>query len=368
MKFRLVLGFTLLASVAVADPLLDSLDTEDPSALSAGITAIETAPTSPTLADALYSAARACQDRLHDPGRALAIYERILREMPDARVAVAAGRRATVLREDVGAHGEHAARAKRLAELIANADTVGEEGVLARVSALANEPWPGAPDAALFRADLLRRLHRLSEAQAAYAEVVQRWPASPQAPLAVRGGAGNAVEAHAWTLAIELANSLPIRDPSDTVLREDMLASVRTGRLRARIYGAAWGLLIAAIICLLASLAEAIVRARRRPALLPPPEVWFLAPFGMLLVGIAYGKAMPIAPSVGVLIGATLAMAWVSGATLDLVRTTARAIRARASLHVVACALGALALGYISLVRAGLLDVIVETARYGPGT
>jgi hypothetical protein len=30
-------------------------------------------------------------------------------------------------------------------------------------------------------------------------------------------------------------------------------------------------------------------------------------------------------------------------------------------------ALAALALGYISLVRAGLLDVITETVRYGPG-
>jgi hypothetical protein len=43
-------------------------------------------------------------------------------------------------------------------------------------------------------------------------------------------------------------------------------------------------------------------------------------------------------------------------------------VRARAFLHAFAAAMAALALGYVSLVRAGLLDVIAETVRYGPGT
>jgi hypothetical protein len=60
-------------------------------------------------------------------------------------------------------------------------------------------------------------------------------------------------------------------------------------------------------------------------------------------------------------------MTWLSGAALDLVRANGRPVRARAFVHAFAAALAALSLGYISVVRAGLLDVIAETVRYGPG-
>jgi hypothetical protein len=166
---------------------------------------------------------------------------------------------------------------------------------------------------------------------------------------------------------VKLTNALPILDPADIVLRDDLLASVRSGRFRARVYSFAWIILIAGIATLLASLGQAVVRARTRPALLPPVEVLFLAPFGGILVAIAYAQNMPVAPSVAVLTAGTLAMAWLSGATLDLVRRT-HPVRLRATVHTAACALGALALFYISLVRSGLLDVIAETVRYGPGS
>lgn len=358
--------FALSASVS-ADPLVDALGTEDPVALSAAIAAIESAPASAELADELFAAARACEDRLHDPARALALYERITREMPDARVAIAAARRAATLRAEVGASGEHAVHAKRLAELIATADGKGPDVIVAEASVLANEPWPGAAEAALFLAEFLRRMGRHSEAQVAYARVVERWPNSPQASIATRGGAGNAIDARDWKLAIELAHALPIAEPADAVLRDDLLRLVESGRFRERLYIAAWIALLLGSAMLLASLVEAMVRARRAPPLRPPIEVLFLAPFGGLLVTIAYQQNMPVAQSVAVLTAGTLGMTWLSGAALDLVRAGQRSVRARAMAHAVAAAMAALALGYISLVRAGLLDVIAETVRYGPG-
>ena len=88
-----------LATHAWADPasLLRGLDTDDPAALATNIAAIEKAPTEPGLADVLFAAGRACEDRLHDPARALAIYERITRELPTAGVSIAAERRAKML-------------------------------------------------------------------------------------------------------------------------------------------------------------------------------------------------------------------------------------------------------------------------------
>ena len=357
----------LFAASAFADPLVDALATDDPAALSSAIGAIERAPASPDLADELFAAARACEDRLHDPARALALYARIAREMPDARVAIAASRRAATLRGDVGVNGEHAARAKRLAELVAHADRRTPDAVVAEATALANEAWPGAVDAALFLAELLRRTGRHAEAQLAFARVVERWPTTPQSTIAIRGGAGNAIEAHDWELAITLARSLPIADPADAVLRDDLLAAIARGKFRAWLYSAAWIAFSLGAALLVLSLVEAIVRARRSPALRPPVEVLFLAPFGGLLVAIAYAQNMPIASSVAALTTGTLAMTWVSGATLDLVRGEGRSVRLRAIGHSAVAALAALALGYVSLVRAGLVDVIAETARYGPG-
>ncbi len=366
---RAIVLALLLAVIATAnaDPLVDALATDDPIALSRAVAAIESAPASPDLADELFAAARVCEDRLHDPARALALYDRITRELPDARVAIAAARRAATLRADVGAHGEHAALAKRLAELIASADARTPDAVVAEATALANEAWPGAADAALFLAEMLRRTGRHAEAQAAFARVTERWPGSPQATIAIRGGAGNAIDAHDWQLAIRLANALPITDPADEVLREDLLDAVDRGRFRARLYGAAWIAFVLGAALLLASLVHAIVRTRRAPPLRPPIEVLFLAPFGGLLVAIAYGQNMPIAPSVAVLTASTLGLTWLSGAALDLVRGQGASVRARAIVHALAAALAALSLGYISLVRAGLLDVIAETVRYGPG-
>lgn len=369
-RHRTLLAIALVASAlafAHADPLVDALGTDDTAALSTAVAAIERAPASPELADQLFAAGRACEDRLHDPARALALYDRIARETPDARVAIAAARRAAALRADIGPDGKYAARAKQLSELVASADTRPLDAVVAEATSLAAEAWPGAVDAALFLAELLRRTGRHHEAQAAYARVVERWPETPQATIAIRGGAGNAIEAHDWPRAHELVRALPIVEPADAVLRDDLLAAIARGQLRARLYGAAWIALLLGVLVLVGSLVEAIARGRRAPSFRPPIEVLFLAPFGGLLVTIAYIQNMPIAPSVAVLTTGTLALAWASGATLDLVRGQGRPIRVRSVTHAAAAALAALALGYISLVRAGLLDVIAETVRYGPG-
>src|SRR5688572_3410538 len=89
----LALGLQTIA-YGDATALLRGLDSDDPKALSSGIAAIERAGATPDLPDVLFSAGLAAEHRLHDPARALAIYERILREMPNASAAIAAERRA----------------------------------------------------------------------------------------------------------------------------------------------------------------------------------------------------------------------------------------------------------------------------------
>lgn len=355
----------LCTSVVFADPRIDALATDDPRALADAVAAIERAATTPELADALFAAGRATEDRLLDPARALAIYERILRELPDERVATAAQRRAERLRGDVGPRGEHARLAAELAQVIADADERPPEEIVARARALAQAPWPRAPDAALWLGDYFRRHRRFDEARAEYASVVERWPA--YIALGLRGGAVNAIEAHDFDLAEELTRRLPATTPADRILRDDLLREIRTGRLRVFAYSASWVALFAAIAGLLASLAEAMFRGGRRfPALRPPFEVLFLSPVAAVLIGVAYTGNLDVAPAVTMIALGGLGLAWLSGTTLDLLRARGRSVRIRAIAHVAACLLAAVSIGYLALTHDGLIDLMIETFRAGP--
>jgi tetratricopeptide (TPR) repeat protein len=364
----IVIGLVLALGVARAELPLDELGSDDPAAVAAAVAAIEAAPASePELADALFAAARACEDTLLDPARAVALYDRIVAEFPDARVALAARRRALGLRAQVGGEGEHAARAAELAQLVAGADELAADAIERRAAALAEAEWPGAADAALWLAEWLRRIRRLDEADARYATVVERWPGSPQAVLALRGAAGAALEARRWDRAEELAARLPDVEPADRIVRADVLDAAARGRRRARWYALAWGIAIAGFVALAGSLAESALRGGRRwPKLAPPLEVVFLAPVAAVLVGVALTTHQLIAPAVLGLTAGGLGLAYLSGCTLDTLRARGRPVRRRALAHGLIAAIAVAAIFYIVIMRDDLLDMVIETVRFGP--
>jgi tetratricopeptide (TPR) repeat protein len=357
-----IVALPLLAA-ADSTALLRGLDTDDAKALSDAIAVIERAPTEPGLADVLFAAGRACEDRLYDPARALALYERILREMPDAGVSIAAGRRAQLLRGT----REHAREAAQLAQLIATADALPPAVVETRASELASAHWPGAVDAALFLADWLCRTGRYADAHARYATLIAAHPDSDRVHLARRNAAGCAIDAKDWNRAEQLAQQLSSGD-IDEALRADIMTSIETGRRRARLYSASWVALIIGGALLLLSLVEAIVRGGvKAPAWHPPVEVMFIAPVAAVVVAAAFAIDRLIAPAVVQILVTGLLAAWVSGATIDLLRTRGRHIVLRSVLQFVACGSIVLAVGYIAMSRDGLLDMLTETVKFGPG-
>ena len=317
-------------------------------------------------APALYEAARACEDTLLDPPRALALYDRLLREDPDASVAVAAEQHAAHLRAQLA--GGHAREAKDFARLVAESDRLSPDEVVRRGDALATTAWSGGAEAALWVADWLRRAGRFSAADERYARVIAAWPGSPEAKRAASGRAGAAIDARAWDRARTLIAALPAASPEDVAVRDDLNAALDRGHTRARSATGAWIALVLAIVVLLASLAEAVLRGgARRPRAVPPVEIWFLGPIALVLAAIAFTAHAAIAPVVVRIALAGIAFAWISGATLDLLRARGRTWRARALVHVVACAGGVVAVAYLALTGSGLLDLLAETVRFGPG-
>lgn len=357
---------------AAPDPqaLVVELGSPDRAAVEAAVAALEALPAAPDdndLANALFRAARACEDTLADPRRALALYERIARDHGSSRIAASAERRVAALRVQLGGANQHAARAAALARLIADADTLPADRVERTAQELLEADWPGAPEAGLWLAEWLRRTGRLADARDRYAEVARRWPDSPQAQLAIRGGAGNALDARDWDRAEQLAAQLPAVDEADRIVREDLLELAARGRQIDRWYARAWLIALGCLLALIASLVEAARRGGyHRPRLRPPIEVLFLAPVAAVMIGVALTTHQLIAPAVLILTLGGLVLAWLSGATLDTLRARHRPVRARAVLHVAICLVAVVALLYVALVRDNLLEMVIETVRFGP--
>ena len=351
---RAVVVLLLIAGVAHAD-LTGDLATDDPKALEAAVRAVEHAPAD---ADALYAAGRAAEDKLVDPARALALYERLLREKPDARAAAAAERRAMILRAEIGPGDAYRAQAAAFAKLVAEADRSSD--VVPRAEALAAADWPGAPATMLWLAEWQRRHGDFAQAERHYQVVPGRWPSSREAVIARRGAAGAAVDAHAWDHAEALVAALPVADETDRLTQAELRTLIHRGRLRARLYIAAWIGLVLAFLGLAGSFVQASLRARRW-SLQPPIEVLYGAPIALVIVIASFTAHRAIGPAVTRISLVGLALAWLSGTTLELVGG-----RARAVLHVVLCVLGVGAIGYIALTHDGLIDLLVETVRFGP--
>jgi hypothetical protein len=289
----------------------------------------------------LFAAGRACEDRLLDPARALALYDRIMRELPDASVAIAAARRIEILHDVRG----HEFEAHALAELMANADKAPAPSVVVRGRMLGERARP-------WLADWLCRKQHYGAAQALFVDA--------------RAAAGCAIEAHDYALAKRLATTLP-DDDANAAIKRDLLTAAARGQTRVRLYDLSWIVLVIVCIALLASGAEAMLRGGLRwPAVRPPVEVLFLAPLAIVVAAITYATQRTIWPAVLRITLVGIALTWLSGLTLDLMRARDRSVRVRALLHVLACAAGILAIGYISVMRDGLIEMFVETLRYGP--
>jgi hypothetical protein len=92
----------------------------------------------------------------------------------------------------------------------------------------------------------------------------------------------------------------------------------------------------------------------------------FLFPVGGVLVGVALTTHRAIAPAVLVLSIGGLSLAWISGITLELMRVHRRPVGVRAIAHVALCLVAVVSLLYIVLTRDNLLDMMIETVRFGP--
>ena len=328
-------------------------------------------------------AALGCETTLHDPVRALRLYNGVLQAAPDspqahrarARIAALVAQGAVVAVQDEeadvrdpGPDAAHDGEARDLAEVVRRADELAVAEVVRRVERLTYIQWPGAAEAALWLAEWHRRHGRYAAAITAYETVMRRFDRTAEARSAKRAAVTCALDARRWDEAAERAMALDVEDEGDRILRDDVLARAVIGRLRATRVRWCWLVFAVVIAALGASLVEASLRGgRRRPVLRPGAELWFVVPVAAVLYGLALTTNALIAPAVLVVSVGGIALSWLSGAGLDTLRSAGREVRVRAIAHALLGVAGVASLLYVALMRHQLLDLVIETAKFGPG-
>jgi len=369
----------LAAPAARADPVADRFaaaanligaDREAEAATQLEALARE-APDHELAPEALFSAAELYEDRLADPGRALALYRELGQRYPDSRRALAASRRAAALQVQTGG-GAGALEAQRRF-LVIRQGFAGrpEEESFALADALVREhpAWAGAPAVALWLAGIDAREGRYEAALRRYLDAAGRYRAPEARFDALRGAGDVALRLGRYDEAAQHYRALDAGgDPGRQAAVDESLAAVASARGRSRWYDASAALAGAGFLALIFLLVVTARSARGAVhALWPPPaEVLYLAPVGALLTAASYAAYQGLGPAVATVSAAGVAAAWLSGAGLALRRRGDRRMALMVAVHALAAALAVAGVVYIAMYRNELIDPVLDTLRYGP--
>ena len=327
------------------------------------------APGADVAADSLFSAGRLYEEHLADPARAAALYRALSERYPDSRTALAASRRLAILETDLGPDGSGS---KALATFIDIQQQFWKrseaESIAMMERLLADNPtWPGAPRAVLWLANGHQRARRLSEAASYYQQVLDRWPESEHIYRALRGAGDTALLRDRFDEARDYFTRLPSEGrPDQTLNRAEALEDVARMRVRARLFLAAFALLVVIAVGFAASLRHAAgsTSAAVRGLWPPPTEVLFMIPVAAILIGAAYADFYAVGPAVAIVTIGGVCVAWLSGAALAAAPQPCGP--GRAAGHIIGSLAAVFALCYIALHRGHLLDLLIETVRFGP--
>ena len=334
------------------------------------------APDSELADDALFSAAKLHEEKLAEPLRASELYRRLQRDYPDSRTALAARRRAQAIDQAIGTDGQGAQALARFTDILQHFSERGERESLAMADQLLREhaDWSGRTAMLSWIAAVHHRNGRFAEALSWYRRAAEVAPESENAREALveayRGAGDAALALGHFDTAEELFRQMPVADDQSLQRSlDDALERVERGRLRAALYQLSFAVLIAIALVFLALWRSACGSFRHvvRDAWRPPQEAIFMLPIAGLLMAASLTAHYAIAPAVAIICIGGLAVTWLSGGGLRAARARPQGSgRWRPLAHASASASAVLALTYIALHHNRLLDMIIQTVRFGP--
>ncbi len=334
-------------------------------------------PDSRLAADALFAAAQLYEEKLTSPTKALQLYDRLLRDYPDSRTALASSRRAAILRRDLGPQGAGATPLAEFTAIVQRHAELGDARSIEMMEELVekNPKWVGLPRALLWLGRAYERVGKLGEAKRRFLEAARAAHGTAHEFDGYREAGRVAVAQGHYDEAERLYRAMPLEGNPARIRDFDYaLEHLDRERLRARLYIASYVVLILFVVGMLVSLRLAAGSWRRAGGDLvrPPTEVLFMVPITLLLIAASYKGHPEIRPAVTIICFGGMAVAWLSGAGL----VAARADRAtdrlrwrrllRPSVHIVASIAAVAAVCYIAVHRTRLIELVIATARFGP--
>jgi tetratricopeptide (TPR) repeat protein len=320
--------------------------------------------------DALNALARLYEEKLGDPAAALVAYERLLRDYPQSNLAIRAGKRAELLRRGMGPEQSSAGALAAYNDVLQRfVDRPRAESIARMETLVAEHPdFPLAPEAVYWIGTMYRQDGRRDEALVRFREVLERWPRSDVEPRARKAIGDVLVERREFDAGEAQYRLLMGRGDAalDAVGRE-ALDRARLERWRWRAYLVSW------LIALLFPIGM-VVAARRaaggwreagKALSRPPVEVWYLVPVVLLFVAAGMTENAALGHAIHLIAAGALIVTWLSGATLEAARARGPISVKRVLGHVAAAAAAVLAVCYIAVTRERLVDMLIETVRFG---
>jgi TolA-binding protein len=331
------------------------------------------APDDPFADDALLEIGRLYEEKLGDPVKAAAAYGRLVHDFPQSRLAARARARAEALRAEMGPDARSARALAELEDVLGHLAARPRAESIARVEKLlADDPrFPGAPRALTWLGNALQLEGRSDEALRRYREVSARWPRGEWTQRARRAEGDLLLQRRDWDGAERAYRSL-LSDETDP-LREtaaaEALARLGSEHWRARGYTVSWLVLAAGLAAAFAAAWRAAGGPGRgaRALARPPTEALYLLPVAGLFIGAGLTEHAALGHALETIAAGGVAIAWLSGAALEAVRRAGRRVSGtRAGAHALLAAAAVVALCYIALTRERLVDMLLETVKYGP--
>jgi tetratricopeptide (TPR) repeat protein len=368
---RAVVIVCALAAVAAADPETEFRDAlarataGDPGALDA-LEALGAARPMTAWTDDAWSEAARFAERTGDYARARRDLEQVVAIGTDARLVERARNALVRLAVRTGAGGEWAAVAAehdRLASQLAAGDP---EPAIAALEALLRA-HPGYPRATLARLAIAAGYERDGDPAAAATTLADALARAPTADDRTR--------ARLALIRFELRRG-ELDDAEreiDTLVTEPKLVAelraelATAGHRRVVRIVLAIGLALALVFAAVALRTDAgSWRAAARALARPPMEALFLAPIAIVLAVIAATGNPMVARAVRAIAIAGVAIAWISGASLELARRRGSLRARRTFSYAVVSVAAVLAAAYLVLDHDRMIDLVIETWREGP--
>ena len=327
-----------------------------------------TVPKSHLAADALFVAGGLFEEKLKQPVRAARTYKRLLDLYPDSRSAVAASRRYKELQLNLGTGTQGATAVAAWNDVLTEFPRrpVAESVGIVEALVIDHPTWPGRARALVWLATLHHRRGEWKQAARRYDEAAAA-AKDPELQFEALLGAGTvAIRTGRFRDADARFSRLPYDGaPGRKRARDDAFKRLERAKLRAGLYVASFVVLGVLLLGLLFSLRRSAGSwpAAGKALWRPPVEVIYMAPVAAIFVGASFTAHYAIAPAVVIVCCGGLCVTWLSGAGL---RAAGNRVARLALVHAVVSFGAVLALSYIALHRNRLIDMLIETVRFGP--